>query len=191
MSNETSYQGTYVGETVKERLLNKSSIYEKYDLSANSSINVPILEEDDSSSQILLFGEFNEFPDIDIPIILKNTLKISFDKDIKEEMFENTSFRKYITEIENTLYLFKEEYGLAFNAKISFQQDWEIEELRNIILLIKFYNISFEEELKLWKNLSSFVRKGLQLTEDYMGSKELVKDFINYNNIFYIKLDLT
>ena len=29
------------------------------------------------------------------------------------------------------------------------------------------------------------------MSGDNMGSKELIKDFINYNNTFYIKLDLT
>ena len=191
MSNEASYQGTYIGETVKKRILNKSSLYENYDLPSNSLINIPIPKIDDSSSQRRLIGEFDEFPDIDIPVILENAPKISFDKDIKEEMFESASFRRYISEIENRLYLFKEEYRLVFNAKIYFQHDWEIEELRNIILLIKFYNIPFENELKLWKKLSFFVRQGLQLSEDFLGFKIFVEEFIKYNKEFYIKLDLT
>jgi len=188
MSNEVSYQGTYLGETDEERILNESPTYENYDLSANSSINIPLTKEDDSSSQKLLN---DEFPDIDIPMILENAPKISFDNDIKEEMFESASFRRYISEIENRLYLFKEEYRLVLNVKIYFQQDWEIEELRNIILLIKFSNIPFENELKLWKKLSFFVRQGLQLSEDFLGSKEFIKEFTEYSKEFYIKLDLT
>ncbi len=191
MSNEISYQGTYIGETVKERLLNNSSIYENYDLPANSSINVSILEEDYSSSQKLLYGESDEFPKNDITVILKFTPKISFDKDIKEEMFESASFWKFISEIENRIFSFKEEHKLSLSAKVLFQQDWEIESLRNIILLIRFDNIPFKEELKLWKMLTFFVREGLKISEDNIYSKELVKDFINYNNTFYIKLDLT
>ena len=191
MSNEASYQGTNLGDTDEERILNESPIYENYDLSANSSINLPFTKEDDSSSQKGLIGEFAEFPNIDIPVILENAPKISFDKDIKEEMFESASFRRYISEIENRLYLFKEEYRLVFIAKIFFQQDWEIEELRNIILLIKFYNIPFENELKLWKKLSFFVRQGLQLSEDFLVSKEFIKEFTEYSKEFYIKLDLT
>ena len=191
MSNEISYHGTYLGETDEERILNKSSIYENYDLPSNSSSNIPIIKIDDSSFQKLFNVESDEFLKIDIPVILKNVPKISFDKDIKEEMVESVSFRRYISEIEKNLYLFKEEYRLVFNAKIYFQQDWEIEELRNIILLIKFYNISFENELKLWKKLSFFVRQGLQLSEDFLGSKEFIKEFTEYSKAFYIKLDLT
>ena len=191
MSNEVNYQGTYLGETNEGRILNESPIYENYDLSANSSINIPITKEDDSSSQKRLIGESDEFSDIDITVILENAPKISFNKDIKEEMFESASFRRYISEIENRLYLFKEEYRLVFIATIYFQQDWEIEELRNIILLIKFYNIPFENELKLWKKLSFFVRQGLQLSEDFLGSKIFFEEFIKYNKEFYIKLDLT
>ncbi len=191
MSDEVSYHGTYLGETDEERLLNKSSIYDNYDLSSNSSSNIPITKIDDSSSQKLFNVESDEFLKIDIPVILKNVPKISFDKDIKEEMVENVSFRRYISEIENRLYLFKEKYRLVFNAKIYFQQDWEIEELRNIILLIKFYNISFENELKLWKKLSFFVKQGLQLSEDFLDSKEFIKEFTEYSKAFYIKLDLT
>jgi len=48
MSNEVSYQGTYLGETDEERILNESPIYENYDLSANSSINIQITKEEDS-----------------------------------------------------------------------------------------------------------------------------------------------
>ena len=191
MSNEISYQGTYIGETFKERLLNNSSIYENYDLPANSSVNVSILEEDYSSSQKLFYGKSDEFPKIDITIILKNTPKISFDKDIKEEMFESASFWKFISEIENRIFSFKEKYKLSLSAKVFFQQDWEIEGLRNIILLIRFDNIPFKEELKLWKMLTFFVREGLKISEDNIYSKELIKDFIHYSNKFYIKLDLT
>ncbi len=191
MSNEISYQGTYIGETVKERLLNNSSIYENYDLPANSSLNVSILEEDYSSSQKLLYGESDEFLKIDITAILENTPKISFDKDIKEEMFESASFWKFISEIENRIFSFKEKYKLSLSAKVFFQQDWEIEGLRNIILLIKFDNIPFKKELKLWKMLTLFVREGFKISEDNMYSKELGKDFVNYSNTFYIKLDLT
>lgn len=184
MSNEISYHGTYLSETVEESKLYKSSIYENYDLSANSSINTPIPKDDDSSSQKLLISESNEFPKIDIP-------KISFERDIKEEMLENASFRKIISEIENRIFSFKEKYKLSFGANIHFQQDWEIEGLRNIILLIKFYNIPFKNELKLWKKLSFFVRQGLQLSEDFLGSKEFIKEFTEYSKDFYIKLDLT
>jgi len=191
MSNDISYHGTYLGETVEESILNKSSIYENYDLSANSSINIPIPKEDDSSSQKLLISESDDFPKIDIPVILKNAPKISFDRDIKEEMLENVSFRKIISEIENRLFSFKEKYKLSFGANVHFQQDWEIEGLRNIILLIKFYNIPFKNELKLWKKLSFFVRQGLQLSEDFLGSKEFIKEFTEYSKEFYIKLDLT
>ncbi len=191
MSNDISYHGTYLGETVEESMLNKSSIYENYDLSANSSINIPIPKEDDSSSQKLLISESDDFPKIDIPVILKNAPKISFDRDIKEEMLENVSFRKIISEIENRLFSFKEKYKLSFGANVHFQQDWEIEGLRNIILLIKFYNIPFKNELKLWKKLSFFVRQGLQLSEDFLGSKEFIKEFTEYSKEFYIKLDLT
>ncbi len=184
MSNDTSYQGTSIGEIVEERLLNKSSLYKNYDLSSNSSLNIPII--DDSSSQKLFNVESDEFPEIDTSIILRNVLKISFDNEIKNEMFENDSFRRYISEIENRLSLFNDEYGLVFYAKIYFQQDWEIEEIKNIILLIKFFNIPFKEELKLWNKLSSFVREGLQISEDFLSSKE----FIEFNKEFYIKLDL-
>lgn len=191
MGIDISYQGTYLGETVEESILNKSSIYKNYDLSANSSLNIPIPKEDDSSSQKFLISKSDDFPKIDISVILKNAPKISFDRDIKEEMFENVSFRRFISEVENRLFLFKEKYGIIFNTKIHFQQDWEIEGLRNIILLIKFYNIPFKNELKLWKKLSFFVRERLQLSEDFLVSKEFIKEFIEYSKEFYIKLDLT
>ncbi|KKM61254.1 hypothetical protein LCGC14_1533530 [marine sediment metagenome] len=189
MSNEIGYQGTYLNETDEVKILNKSSVYENYDLSSNSSINIP--KETDASSQKLLISEFDGFPEFNIPVILKNAPKIFFNKDTKEEMFENASFRRYISEIENRLFLFKKEYRLVFNAEIYFQQDWEIEDLRNIILLIKFYNVPFENELKLWKKLSIYVREGLQLSKDFISSKEYVIELKKYNKDFYIKLDLT
>ncbi|KKL79568.1 hypothetical protein LCGC14_2013530 [marine sediment metagenome] len=186
MSDVIIYQGTC--ETVEKRILNKSSIYESYDLPANSSLNIPRTEEDDSSSQKSLIVESDKF---NISGILKNVPKISFDRDIKEEMLENVSFRRYISEIENRLSVFKELYSLFFSVKINFQKDWEIEGLRNIILQLKFYNLLFKEELKFWKKLSIFVREGLQLSEDNLGSKKFIEEFIEYNKAFYIKLDLT
>ena len=191
MSNDISYQGTYIDERVKERILNKSSIYENYDLSSNSLINIPIPKIDDSSSQTFFHIEFDEFPEYDNSEFLRNGPKISFDKDIKEEMLENIAFRKFISEIENRLFSFKENNKLSFSANLHFQHDWEIENLRNIILLIKFSDIPFEIELQVWKKLSFFVRQGLQLSEDFLGSKEFIKEFTEYRKEFYIKLDLT
>ncbi|HDZ19190.1 hypothetical protein LCGC14_0586910 [marine sediment metagenome] len=194
MSNEISNQGTYIGETVKERLLNNSSIYENYDLPANSSLKVSILEEDYSSSEKRLYNESDEFPKTDISVILKNTPKISFDNEIKKEMFESVTFWKFISEIEKGIFSFIENNKLSLSAKVHFQQDWEIESLRNIILLIKFDNISFKKELKLWKQLSIYVRKRLQLSKDFIYSQEYIIEFNKYNKFnkdFYIELDLT
>ncbi len=191
MSNEISYQGTYIGATVKERLLNNSSIYENYDLPANSSITVPILKEENSSSQKHLLGESVESSKDDFTVILKGTPKIQFDENIKKKMLKSDSFQRFISEIENRIFSFKENYKLSLSAKVQLKKDWEIEEFRNIILLIRFDSIPFKEELKLWKTFTFFVREGFKILEDNMNSKELVKDFIKYNNTFYIKLDLT
>ncbi len=191
MSNYISYQGTYIKENVKERILNISSVYENYDLSSNSSVNIPIKEYNDSSSQKLLHPTIDEFPNIDINEILKNTPKISFGLDIKEEMFKNTSFRKFISEIENGLFSFNEEFKFSFSVKLYYQKDWEVDYLRNIILLINFYDIPFKQELELWKDLSFFIRKRFRKSKNSVNSNELVQDFNKYNNTFYIKLDLT
>ena len=191
MSNEISYQGTYIGETVKERLLNNSSIYENYDLPANSSITVPILKEENSSSQKHLLGESVESSKDDFTVILKGTPKIQFDENIKKKILKSDSFQRFISEIENRIFSFKDNYKLSLSAKVQLKKDWEIEEFRNIILLIRFDSIPFKEELKLWKMFTFFVREGFKISEDNMNSKELVKDFIKYNNTFYIKLDLT
>ncbi len=191
MSNEISYQGTYIEATVKERLLNNSSIYENYDLPANSSITVPILKEENSSSQKHLLGESVESSKDDFTVILKGTPKIQFDENIKKKILKSDSFQRFISEIENRIFSFKDNYKLSLSAKVQLKKDWEIEEFRNIILLIRFDSIPFKEELKLWKMFTFFVREGFKISEDNMNSKELVKDFIKYNNTFYIKLDLT
>ena len=187
MSYEISYEGTSFDENVEELTLNESYIYKNYGISAKSSINIPKTRNDDSSSQKLIFIDSDEISEDYKYPILKPASLISFDSDVKEEMFEKVSFRKFISEIEKNLFLFEEKYKISFNVKICYQQDWEVEDLRNIILLIKFNYIPFKEELKLWKKLSLFVREGLQISEDFLGSKE----FIKYNKDFYIKLDLT
>ena len=155
MSYEISYEGTSLDENVEELTLNESYIYKNYGISAKSSINIPKTRNDDSSSQKLIFIDSDEISEDYKYPILKPASLISFDMDVKEEMFEKVSFRKFISEIEKNLFLFEEKYKISFNVKISYQQDWEVEDLRNIILLIKFNYIPFKEELKLWKKLSS------------------------------------
>ncbi len=190
MSYTSSYQDISSNKMVDEIPSNKSFIYENYDISANSSVNIPIRRNDDSSSQKFLIVDSDEFPENYMPSILKYAPTISFDKEIKEEMFQNISFQKFISEIEYMLFHFTEKYQISLKAKIYYQKDWEIEDVRNIILLLKLYNMTFEGELKLWEDLSHFVRRGLRTSGFYLKSKGILRDFEEYSKLFYIKLDL-
>lgn len=191
MSYNIDYPGTSFDKIIGEILSNESISYEIYDPIAISTIKeITTVRNDDSSSQKFEIIDSDEFPKIKESPILKYALKVSFDKEIKEKMYRNISFRKFISEIEKLLFIFTEMRNISFDGKIYFQQDWEVKDLKNIILKIKFHNIQFERELWLWEDLSHFIRKELRMGEFYVDSREIVIDFENYSKVFYIKVDL-
>lgn len=191
MSYNNTYPDTSSDIMIEATLSNKSNIYEIYNFPAISTVkDVTLIKNDDSTSQKLKNIDSDEYPKIEESPILKHAPKISFNDDVKEEMFQNISFRKFISEIEKGLFIFTEMHQISFDVKIYFQQDWEVKNLKNIILLIKFYDFPFKEELIIWENLSHFIRKELDMSKFYIQSKEIFKDYMNYNKLFYIKLDL-
>ncbi len=105
-------------------------------------------------------------------------------------MYQKETFLRFISEIERCLLIFANFYKISFNAEIHFQQDWEVKDVKNIILQLKVFNISFKEELFIWKQLSHFIRKVLKMFEFNSISEEELDDYINYNKDFYIKINL-
>lgn len=191
MSDNIFYQDASSDINAEVILPNKSNFNEIHSPSAISiTKDVSIIKNDDSSSQKVVIIDSDDSLKFKESLILKYAPKISFDKDIKEEMYRNISFRKFISEIENGLFIFTEIRKISFDAKISYQQDWEVKDLKNIILKIKFHNLHFEYVLWLWEELSHFIRKMLRISELYVSFKEEIMDFENYNKLFYIKVDL-
>ncbi len=192
MSDNIFYQDASSDINAEVILPNKSNFNEIQSTSAISiTKDVSIIKNDDSSSQKVVIIDSDDSLKFKESLILKYAPKISFDKDIKEEMYRNISFRKFISEIENGLFIFTEMHNISFDAKIYFQQDWEVKDLKTIILKIKFHNIQFEAELWLWEELSHFIRKMSKMAKFYVNSKEEIIDFENYNKLFYIEVDLT
>lgn len=119
----------------KESFLNKSTYQHIPKLPAFSDIkSYTIAQNNDSSVYKLDIIDTNILPNITFTHRFKVIPKLSFSEDIKEEMIIDSNFRKFISEIERGLTLFIESYQLLIEAYIKFEYDWEIIELKNIIL---------------------------------------------------------
>lgn len=111
-------------------------------------------------------------------------------QDIEQEKNSNNHFKKFIYEIEIGLKKFLNQSNIPLKSKIYFENDFEVPSIKKIILLLKFENISFENEIKIWYDLGKFIRKRIETIIE--SSSEKVKNkFIGFNKVFYIKLDLS
>lgn len=192
MSYNNNYPDAASDICVEEPLSIQSISYELHFLSAISTIKEnPIIKNDESSSFKIESNDSDEIPETKEFSVKKKFFKISFDYAIKDEMYQNESFMRFISEIEKELFVFSELYKILFVVNIYFQQDWEVKDLKNIILKIKFLGISFKKEMILWEKLSQFIRKILKISEFNITSKEIMADFIDFNKRFYIKVDLS
>ena len=82
--------------------------------------------------------------------LLLEIFKLEFDKDIEVNFLKNIEFRKFIIEVEQSLREFVVNTNLSkLSSRIFFEQDWELQTYRQIVLLLNFHDISFEYELKL------------------------------------------
>ncbi len=185
MSNDLSYQEPFSEEIVNQIRRDISFKQVINEASAKSSKDILLARSNDTTSYKYSYDDSEKFPDIS-----KNKLKISFDIEIKEEMFQNISFQKFIMELEYLLFLFMEKCEFSLEFRLSYQKDWEVENVYNTLLLLKIYEMDFKEELKIWKDLSQFIRKGFRNSEFLLKNRNHVKDFEEYINLFYIKLKL-
>ena len=111
-------------------------------------------------------------------------------QDIEKEKNSNNHFKKFIYEIEIGLKEFLNLSNLPLKSKIYFETDFEVPSIKKIMLLLKFKNISFEDEIKIWYDLGKFIRKRIETIIE-TSSEEVKNKFIEFNKVFYIKLDLS
>lgn len=111
-------------------------------------------------------------------------------QDIEEEKNLNNHFKKFINKIEIGLKEFLNLSNLPLKSEIYFETDFEVPSIKKIILLLKFENISFEDEIKIWFDLGKFIRKRIETIIESISEKVKNK-FIGFNKAFYIKLDLS
>jgi len=111
-------------------------------------------------------------------------------QDIEEEKNLNNHFKKFINKIEIGLKEFLNLSNLPLKSKIYFETDFEVPSIKKIMLLLKFKNISFEDEIKIWYDLGKFIRKRIETIIE-TSSEEVKNKFIEFNKVFYIKLDLS
>ena len=86
-------------------------------------------------------------------------------QDIEEEKNLNNHFKKFINIIEIGLKEFLNLQDITLKSKIYFETDFEVPSIKKIILLLKFENISFENEIKIWYDLGKFIRKRIEEIE--------------------------
>jgi len=191
MSKNIIYPDTSSLLPLDINLPNQSIQHEYHNLSAISGLEDILIARNDDSS--ILKHKFQEFFDyVKKTELNKNqyTPNLFFSDDIKEEMYQKESFLMYISEIERSLFIFSNLYKISFKAEIHFQQDWEIKQVNNIIIQLKFYNISFKEQMGIWRQISYFIRKILKVMNLNCISEGEIEKYLTYNKNLYIKLDL-
>lgn len=125
-----------------------------------------------------------------IDLIMSDTKSIDFSEELEDEMQKNNNLIKFISEIEIAINDFFISETVNLNIKIFFEEDWEDENIKKIILLLDFQDISFENELFLWKKLTNYIMIKINNLISYT-LEDSKKDIIFFNKNFFIKLDLT
>jgi len=140
-----------------------------------------------------------EIAPIDNNLISSNEIKLEevveskdflqFDDDIKKKILDNSVFMKFINQIEISLIRFMKKNSYNFNCKLFHEVDFEIPNLKKIILLIYINNMNIQEKLDFWDQIDDFLRNNIKEFEKFLSIEQANK-ISEYNKIFYTNVEL-
>lgn len=121
--------------------------------------------------------------------VISASLSLIFSEKIENLININTTFRKWISQIEIGLNNFIEIKNINMESSIFFEEDWEIPDYEKIVLFLNFKGIPFNQELSLWKFISKIIYdriKSLILISSEVDSRKIKE----WKKRFFIKLNM-
>ncbi len=89
-----------------------------------------------------------DFPHIDI-------IPLEFSNEVEDLIIQNSTFRKFIKEIERSLNEFLEFINVRWENKIFFEENWELPDYKKLVLNLNFKDIPFKQQMSLWKAINA------------------------------------
>jgi hypothetical protein len=114
---------------------------------------------------------------------------LEFSEKFKDEIFTNDYFMEFITQIEIALNNFVNHSNQVFSGRFNFQEDFEIKDVKKIILNIDIKNLNIEEKLEFWDRIEMFLRKHIENCYNSL-SDNAKNNFIEFNERFYTNIIL-
>ena len=121
--------------------------------------------------------------------VSSTSLLLKFSKKVEDLINNKSTFRKLISQIEIGLNKFIEIKNMGIDSSIFLEEDWEIPDYEKLVLFLKFEGIPFDEELKLWKKISSIIYERIKFLIT-ISTEEDIKIIKEWKKNFFIKVDM-
>lgn len=136
-------------------------------------------------------GMFNTSID-ELPKIKKEAdfkFFIQFDRQLEKEVIKNEKFMKFINQIEISTQNFSHHFNLDCNCILNLEQDFEIQDLEKITLILDIENKSIQEKLDLWDQIDTYIRNDLNFLIKHSDESSM-KEFSNFNDNLFTEIIL-
>ncbi len=107
-----------------------------------------------------------------------------FDDKIKEKILDDSVFMKFINQVEISLIRFMKKNLYNFNCKLFFEHDFEIPNLKKIILSFNTNSMNIQEKLNFWDEVDDFLRYNIEELAKFIPIEQRIK-FLDYDNNFF------
>lgn len=121
--------------------------------------------------------------------VISTRLSLKFNEKVEDLINLDSNFRKFISQIEIGLNKFIEIKHMSISSTIFFEEDWEIPDYEKLVLFLNFEGIPFDEELKLWKKISSIIYERIKSLIT-ISTEEDIKIIKEWKKNFFIKVDM-
>lgn len=121
--------------------------------------------------------------------VMSTRLSLKFNDKVEDLMNVDSNFRKFISQIEIGLNKFIKIKHMSISSTIFFEIDWEIPDYEKLVLFLNFEGIPFNEELKLWKIISSLIYERIKSLIT-ISSEEDINIIKEWKKNFFIKVDM-
>lgn len=123
-----------------------------------------------------------DFPHIDI-------IPLEFSNEVENSIIRDSTFRKFINEIERGLNEFLEFINVRWENKIFFEEDWELPDYKKLVLNLNFKDIPFKQQMSLWKAINARTYDRIKSMVLY-SSEQQVRRIKKLKRDFFIELEI-
>jgi hypothetical protein len=124
---------------------------------------------------------------LDSPYI--DIIPLEFSNEVENLIIRDSTFRKFINEIERSLNKFLEFENVRLENKIFFEEDWELPNYKKLVLNLNFKDILFKQQMSLWKVINTITYNRIKSMILY-SSEQQVRRIKKLKKNFFIKLEI-